>query len=204
MLKAKIVLRLYRERVGIPQYELLYFGSCSFVKYIQYLCSILFLSFGDANLRWLHFVTGLQNHEKLYRVALFGPLFHVSRKYVYLRIIMAVKTDLPEILALRKAVEKRFGHPIECRSDFSSLAVEIERVTHNHIAENTLRRLWGRITGYDTVFTRTLYVLCRYVGCEHWNAFVVSLHKQSSRESDVISDAPCYLFGRHYWYNDVS
>lgn len=31
-------------------------------------------------------------------------------------------------------------------------------------------------------------MLCRYVGCEHWNAFVVSLHKQSSRESDVISD----------------
>ena len=85
-------------------------------------------------------------------------------------------------------MEKRFGHPIESRSDFSLLAIEIERVTHEHIAENTLRRLWGKISGYDTVFTRTLDVLCRYVGCEHWNAFVVSLHKQSSRESDIISD----------------
>ena len=121
-------------------------------------------------------------------VVLFGPLFHVSRKYAYLRTVMAVKTHLPEILVLRQFVEKRFGHPIESRSDFSLLAIEIERVTHEHIAENTLRRLWGKISGYDTVFTRTLDVLCRYVGCEHWNAFVVSLHKQSSRESDVISD----------------
>ena len=101
---------------------------------------------------------------------------------------MAVKTDLPELLSLRQSVEKRFGHPIESRSDFDLLAIEIERVTHEHIAENTLRRLWGKISGYDTVFTRTLDVLCRYVGCEHWNAFCVSLHKQSFRESDIISD----------------
>ena len=101
---------------------------------------------------------------------------------------MAVKTDLPEILALRQSVEKRFGHPIESRSDFSLLAIEIERVTHEHIAENTLRRLWGKISGYDTVFTRTLDVLCRYVGSEHWNDFCNSLKKQSSKESDIVSD----------------
>lgn len=101
---------------------------------------------------------------------------------------MAVKTHLPEILVLRQSVEKRFGHPIESRSDFSLLAIEIERVTHEHIAENTLRRLWGKISGYDTVFTRTLDVLCRYVGCEHWNAFCISLQKQSFRESEIIFD----------------
>ena len=38
---------------------------------------------------------------------------------------------------LRQSVEKRFGHPIESRSDFSLLAIEIERITHEHIAENT-------------------------------------------------------------------
>ena len=101
---------------------------------------------------------------------------------------MAVKTDLPELFVLKQSVEKCFGHPIESRLDFSLLAIEIERVTHEHIAENTLRRLWGKISGYDTVFTRTLDVLCRYVGCKHWNAFCISLQKQSSRESDLISD----------------
>lgn len=101
---------------------------------------------------------------------------------------MAVKTDSPQIVSLRNIVEKRFGHPVEGRSDFSLLAIEIERITHDHIAENTLRRLWGRISGYETVFTRTLDVLCRYVGHEHWNAFCQSLQKQSSRESSIISD----------------
>lgn len=101
---------------------------------------------------------------------------------------MAVKTDSPQIVSLRNTVEKRFGHPVEGRSDFSLLAIEIERITHDHIAENTLRRLWGRISGYETVFTRTLDVLCRYVGHEHWNAFCQSLQKQSSRESSIISD----------------
>lgn len=101
---------------------------------------------------------------------------------------MAVKTDSPQIVSLRNTVEKRFGHPVEGRSDFSLLAIEIERITHDHIAENTLRRLWGRISGYETVFTRTLDVLCRYVGHEHWNAFCQSLEKQSSRESSIISD----------------
>lgn len=101
---------------------------------------------------------------------------------------MAVKTDSPQIIALRKAVEGHFGHSIESRTDFSILVLEIERVTHEHVAENTLRRLWGKIKGYDTVFTRTLDVLCRYIGYEHWGAYCASLQKSSERESDVISD----------------
>ena len=100
---------------------------------------------------------------------------------------MAVRTDIPQIAALRNAVEKHFGHPIESRTDFSLLAQEIERVTHDHIAENTLRRLWGKIAGYGTVFTRTLDVLCRYVGYEHWKTFCTEIQNSSPRESDIIS-----------------
>lgn len=100
---------------------------------------------------------------------------------------MAVRTDIPQIAALRNAVEKHFGHPIESRTDFSLLAQEIERVTHDHIAENTLRRLWGKIAGYGTVFTRTLDVLCRYVGYEHWKTFCSEIQNSSSRESDIVS-----------------
>ena len=100
---------------------------------------------------------------------------------------MAVRTDIPQIAALRNAVEKHFGHPIESRTDFSLLAQEIERVTHDHIAENTLRRLWGKIAGYGTVFTRTLDVLCRYVGYEHWKTFCTEIQNSSPRESDIVS-----------------
>ena len=76
---------------------------------------------------------------------------------------MAIDTSIPQVAALKLAVEKRFGHPIETRSDFTLLAADIERTTRDHIAENTLRRLWGRISSYDTVFTRTLDILSKYI-----------------------------------------
>ena len=58
---------------------------------------------------------------------------------------MAIQIDLPQIAALRIAVEKRFGRPIESRYDYTLLGEDIEQVTREHMAENTLRRLWGSI-----------------------------------------------------------
>lgn len=100
---------------------------------------------------------------------------------------MATKTDSIEIIALKKAVEKHFSHSLETRTDFSLLATDIERRTHDHLAENTLRRLWGRISGYETVFTRTLDVLSRYIGFTHFKAFCLSLKASESRESEIVS-----------------
>lgn len=116
------------------------------------------------------------------------PFSDTQDKIVYICRIMAVRTDSPQIVALIKAVEKRFGHPIDGRSDFSMLALDIEAVTHEHIAENTLRRLWGKIKGYDTVFSRTLDVLCQYIGYKHWAAFCAVLSRQSAKESEIVSD----------------
>ncbi len=101
---------------------------------------------------------------------------------------MAVDTSIPQIAALKLAVEKRFGHPIETRSDFTLLAADIERTTRGHIAENTLRRLWGRIAGYETVFTRTLDVICKYVGHEHWSLYCKFLKNDSNKESDIVRE----------------
>lgn len=99
---------------------------------------------------------------------------------------MAVKTNSPQIKALRIAVEERFGAPIDNRSDFSRLAANIEAVVGEHLSENTLRRLWERIPGYETTFTRTLDVICRYVGYSHWNHFVNDMACRDNRESDVV------------------
>ncbi len=99
---------------------------------------------------------------------------------------MAINTKLPQITALKLAVEKRFGHTIESRTDFVLLTTEIENVTHEHLAENTLRRLWGRLKGYDTVYTRTLDVLCKYIGYDHWSAFCQALQTENNIESDII------------------
>lgn len=100
---------------------------------------------------------------------------------------MATKTDSIEIIALKKAVEKHFSHSLETRTDFSLLAADIEKTTRDHLAENTLRRLWGRISGYNTVFTRTLDVLSRYIGFTHFKDFCQQLKVASGRESEIVS-----------------
>lgn len=96
---------------------------------------------------------------------------------------MAVRRDIPQIEMLRIAVEKQFGHTVESRADFTNLGSDIERVTHEHIAENTLRRIWGRIRGYDTVYTRTLDVLCHYIGYVHWDSYYRSIKNAETAES---------------------
>lgn len=100
---------------------------------------------------------------------------------------MAIKTDSPQICALKAAVEERFDHPIESRTDFTLLAADIELVTREHLAENTLRRLWGRLKGYNTVYIRTLDVLCQYAGYKHWQEFCDALNAGEGKESQVVS-----------------
>ena len=99
---------------------------------------------------------------------------------------MAWNTNSPQVTALILAVEKKFAHPIVTRSDFSALVADVECITHEHISENTLRRLYGKIHGYDTVYTRTLDVLSVYVGFRHFDAFIQSL-KNAGPESDLIN-----------------
>lgn len=65
----------------------------------------------------------------------------ISPSFSYLCSRMAIQIDLPQIAALRIAVEKRFGRPIESRYDYTLLGEDIEQVTREHMAENTLRRL---------------------------------------------------------------
>lgn len=102
---------------------------------------------------------------------------------------MAVRTESPQVASLKIVVEKRFGHSVQSRADFTNLAVEIERVTHEHIAENTLRRIWGSLKSYETVFVRTLDVLSRYVGYEHWNSFCEVMKNDARRESDIVRNS---------------
>lgn len=101
---------------------------------------------------------------------------------------MNVHTDLPQVAALRLAVKRRLGRSLACRSDFTILASEIERVTREHIAENTLRRIWGRMKSYGTVFGRTLDVLSRYAGFDGWDAFCAHLREVAGIESDLVRD----------------
>lgn len=102
---------------------------------------------------------------------------------------MAVKTNSPEIVALKQTIEQRFKRTLETRTDFAMLVLDIEKCTHNHLSENTLRRLWGRINGYNTVFTRTLDVLSNYVGYAHFQEFCQTFKKEDYRESHIIQQS---------------
>ena len=105
---------------------------------------------------------------------------------------MPIRTDSPQVMALRKAVEQKFAAPLLIRDDFVRLSEAIEVETREHIGENTLRRLWGRMKGYASVFARTLNVLCYYVGSASWEAFCSMLETSGKRESDFV-DGPDVL-----------
>lgn len=89
---------------------------------------------------------------------------------------MAIKSNIPQISALRKRIEERFGKPLLVHADFLSLVAVIEMEQRQHISESTLERVWGYSTrGYDTVSLRTLDVLSQYgAGCS-WIKFCESL-----------------------------
>ena len=120
---------------------------------------------------------------------------------------MAVDTNRPEVAQLICDVERRFGRSVITRSDFAKLVNCIEDVTSNHISENTLRRLWGRISGYVSVFVHTLDVLAQYVGYEHWmhtsnilRGLIMSsraslLRPRLSRAATLILETVCVLVG---------
>lgn len=89
---------------------------------------------------------------------------------------MAIKSNIPQIAALRKCIEERFGKPLLVHADFLSLVAVIEMEQRQHISESTLERVWGYSTrGYDTVSLRTLDVLSQYgAGCS-WIKFCEGL-----------------------------
>lgn len=87
---------------------------------------------------------------------------------------MSVKVNTPQVAALKKAVEKRLGRVPGSRYDFGELSDLIEQSTGHPLSENTLRRIWGKIKGYDTVFEHTLDILSSYAGYGYWQRFVKS------------------------------
>lgn len=103
---------------------------------------------------------------------------------------MSIKRDIPQISALRKQVEQRFGSSLMRHSDFVALVTEIEVELRTHISETTLERVWGYSTrGYDNVSLHTLNLLSLYAkGCR-WSEFCETLHRESGNESGLFNVA---------------
>ena len=102
---------------------------------------------------------------------------------------MSIQANIPQIAALRREVENKFGSPLHTHAHFVSLTEAIEEALHEHLSPTTLERIWGYSTRhYDTVSRRTLDVLARYVGRVSWDDYCTHLRATSGRESDLFTD----------------
>jgi hypothetical protein len=114
---------------------------------------------------------------------------HFFEKMITFASIMSIQANIPEIAALRREVESRFGRPLHTHADFVSLTETIEVTLHEHLSPTTLERVWGYSTRhYDTVSRRTLDVLARYVGADGWDDYVDRLRSTAGRESEEFTD----------------
>ena len=101
---------------------------------------------------------------------------------------MTIKSDIPQICALRERIEKKIGKPLNTHSDFVELTSLIELELRQHISESTLERVWNYSTrGYATVSLRTLNVLSNFATENNWNFFCDLLNKENNIESQVFN-----------------
>ena len=102
---------------------------------------------------------------------------------------MSIQANIPEIAALRREVESRFGDSLHTHADFVSLTEAIEVTLHEHLSPTTLERVWGYSTRhYDTVSRRTLDVLARYAERESWDSYCDYLRREAGTESDFFTE----------------
>lgn len=101
---------------------------------------------------------------------------------------MSIKSNIPQIAALRSRVEERFGKALAVHADFVALVTEIETTERVHVSESTLERLWGYSTrGYETVSLHTLDLLSGYACGFRWLEFCRQLHEKEGCESDMFN-----------------
>ena len=101
---------------------------------------------------------------------------------------MTIKSDIPQICALRERIEKKIGKTLNTHSDFIELTSLIELELRQHISESTLERVWNYSTrGYDNVSLRTLNVLSNFAIGKNWNSFCELLKKENKIESEVFN-----------------
>ncbi len=100
---------------------------------------------------------------------------------------MSIPSNIPQISALKRAVENILGEPLQTHNAFISLVGEIESAVNDHMSESTLERLWGYSTRRcDVVSVRTLNVLARFTGAASWDDFCRTYRENAERESEEL------------------
>jgi len=81
---------------------------------------------------------------------------------------------------IKEHIEKKLGKSIRYHSDLEFLCIEIEKSTKQKISLNTLKRLFGFITGVSEPRLYTLDTIAIYLGFTNWDVYLLSLDQSGN------------------------
>lgn len=91
----------------------------------------------------------------------------------------------PEIIALRKDIERCIGRTLQTPSDFEYLIDRIWKKQHQVFSLSTIKRLWGYVSCNGQPRLSTLNTLSQFLGYDDWNAYLTALDQRTENESDI-------------------
>ena len=98
--------------------------------------------------------------------------------------------NCPEILQLRRDIEKSIQRNINTPADFEFLSGVIWERTKTNISTSTLKRLWGYIDGADNTRQCTLELLSKTLGFKSWKAYTEHIANTKPEQSDFLTNSP--------------
>lgn len=97
-----------------------------------------------------------------------GKLMYLCKKNVQ-------EMTQEHIAALERAVEDQYGQTLSSPADFGGLCDSLKSTLGESLSMSTVKRLWGYVSGYESVRKSTLNTLSHYVGCRDWEDFCATL-----------------------------
>lgn len=95
----------------------------------------------------------------------------------------------PEILALMRAVEEKFGRSVATSSHFAALSYAIESDTGCYMSDSTLKRLWGYVPNVPAPRINTLDILAQFAGFRTFGVFCDKLKEDNKNSSEFFSSS---------------
>ena len=89
---------------------------------------------------------------------------------------------------IKEHIEKKLGKSIRYHSDLEFLCIEIEKVTKQKISLNTLKRLFGFITGVSEPRLYTLDTIALYLGFTNWDVYLLSLDQSGNSSFNSLQE----------------
>ena len=98
--------------------------------------------------------------------------------YFCKRILKQNQTMLSPVI--KEQIELKLGRNIRYHSDLECLCIEIESQTKQKVSLNTLKRLFGFISGVSEPRLYTLDTIALYLGFTNWDVYLLSLDQSGN------------------------